>query len=426
MGKFTEKDIENMLSKTESTLPQFDKNVDFPEQKTVPIRRRSYRAILLAACLTALCLSVVAVFAFSNREGDVESGYSQDDASAFVSGVSLYPPSDSSGFTNESYDFPDISEGEMSTAGDSSAPENDNSENEPSPPAVVYPSGNSFYVGQGLDSNKTPDQYFAENPHEYLGGKIRLPVFSRTQMTLDERKLKIEEFSETLGISFEFDESMHNITGDCRGASANNRYSVNVGEYGDWYFIAYSADYNSLRADADNYEAFVNATDGFINKYACLFEDGEYSYLCTSSDSRVYVSVNNLSRNGSIASSMPAYTFVFKKISANRYTLNSIEYKNIGEALGEYETVLYGTALNEMFANRFYSVHGFTFGDEDTFRVVGYDVRYLTKSEESLICPYYAFVVMVNPESEESYFRTLFVPAIYSPEPEPSTSEQPA
>ncbi len=418
MKRFNEQDIEKMLSKTESTSPDFDKNVSFPQKTVLLPRRRRYGALLAAACLIIVSVAGTAVMLLSNRSGDVVIP-DNSATSEFVSGVSLHPNPESQGFTNESFDFPEYSEGVMSTAGESSEfieeSTNSNIEN----PRFSYPQDNSFYVGQGLKQDMTVEEFLAENQHSHLGGRINLPVYKRAILDIEQRKSTIEAFSASLGLNFEFDETMYNITGDCRGLSQDKHYSINASEYGDWYFVSYTVDYLKVNASANENEAFTEAVRSFVEENRLLFEEGEFAYSAQIKDGRVYVTLKNKNRIDLISNKMSAYVFAFKRNSNNSYSLASIEYKNCGEKLGEYETKLYDTALNEMFANSFFSEHGFTFGNEDTFKLVGYDVRYLSKNKEALVCPYYSFIVEVNPGSEDSYFRTLFVPAVIHQEPIP-------
>ncbi len=423
MRKFTEADIEKMLSKTEKTSPAFDKKVNFNEKQIMPLRRRRYGAILAAACVLVVTVSVLTVFMLTNREGDIEASIPDTSYSQFVSGVSQYPPSESSGFTNESYDFPELSEGQMSTAGDSSENISETSQEAEKNPVVAYPKDNAFYVGQGVGYNQTAEEYLKANPHEYLGSRLKLSVYARQSLVLDERKATLNKFSEALGMQFLFDESMYNITGDCRGLSEDKHYSINASEYGDWYFIAYTVNFLSVKTNAE-LAPFESAVKGFVEKNSQLFEQGEFNYTVELKGDRVYVNVFNNGRSDAITKKMIAYTFAFKKNTETRYSLASIVYNCAGDSLGEYKTALYDDALNQMFANEFYSEHGFAFGSEDTFRIVGYDVRYLTSNSESLVCPYYAFVVQINPSSENSYLRTLFVPAIVNDSIEKESSEE--
>lgn len=413
MKKFTEKDIENMLSKTEKTEPSFDKGVVFERRALVPKRKTRFISVLTAACLLMLALVVTPVFLIASRNSDYSNASIENSFSQFVSGVSYYPVDESEINSNNSYAFPDDSGGYMSTAGESSEGDTESSEIVvPILPTVEYPDDYAFYVAQGLNGNQTPEEYFDLNPNKYLGAKINLPVYKRTTLSVEERRKIIDNFAESIDTVLEFDDDLFEITGDCRGISKSGNFSMNVGEFGDWYFAVKNNNFMRLEITSDSFIEFCDRTETFVTENREFFGNVEYRYSVDKNGENYYVSVTDFSNSDSVISKMTKYSFEYKCLYGNVYALVSVRHTSFGEIMGEYKTRLYDSALREMFDNKFYGEYGFIFSQGDEFVIVGYDVRYLTANQEALVCPYYAFVIDVSPNSEENEYRTVFVPAI--------------
>ena len=405
MKKYTEKDIESMLSKTEKTLPKFDKNVVLPTTQIVN-RRKRIIPILIAATLA----SAVVFSSFIMLLSEEEITLSQPDVSVSgdFSDIS-FSDQQSTVQGESSYDFSEESDEERSTAAVSSEPESEFVSEEYI--QVVYPTANDFYVGQGLQSNLTIDEYFARNPLKHLNVRDTLSVYSREAKKLEQRIELIDGFSKAIDVVLNFEADLYEITGDCRGVSENGTFTFNVGMYGDWYFAVNDDNYRLVALGADKND-FALSAKKYIDMHKTVFGEGDYYYTVEERDSEYIVFVSDRSEPDSVIKRMPEFTFSYRMIYYGVYSLKYILHSENGVSLGDFETATCDDALESLFNDEFYASHGFTFGETDEYAMLGYDVRYLKTNYEALVCPFYAFVIKLNPNSDDGEIRTLFVPAI--------------
>lgn len=435
MKKYSEHDIEKMLSKTEKTDASFDKKVDFPAN-TLIYKRRRFTSLLVAACLVVFIVSGSAIIALVQNGGS-QINYSNDefmsddkvnDSDDFI--FNTNSPSDSKG--PESYPYgdsdsestSDYSEGDetRNPYGDSLGP-NDESEGsgeisnvEPVLPQIVYPDDNEFFLDKGIGS-MTPEEYFSSNPNSALKGRSKLHVYSRTLLDLSERRSQIDLFAKTFGIDLTFDEELYKITGDCRGIDKDRRFSVNVSEYGDWYLL--SKDGIPMRIDTSDSEADVkirSMVDGFVNNHREIFGQGvfKYSYKYLDKSLEVYICTSS---DDKIISNTPQFILTFKIIHEGYYRLTSIK-RNIAnmQTCGEYPVRSYSEALNDFFKQPIFDESDLVLSEDEKVKCVyvGYDIRYLYSSRYECMYPFYAFVLRYEPNDEAPKYEAFYVPAIES------------
>ena len=412
MKKFNENDIEKMLRNTEKTEPSFDKRVSFA--KPVIIKRRRYFSVISAACLLVVLVSIFTFIMVSQIDNvpDISTGNSE--YSEFVSGVS-YPEHESLVFSNDvSFEFsvPDDESREIH-GGLSSETFSGNEESSiiVPPEKIFYPDNEKFYNGQGISNGQSLIDYFSSNPLKHLSANNELHIFSRP---LAEKKFIIDltdRLASELHVDFKYVQDMTANGGCIEFIDDKREFNFQVGSYGDWILTINKSDFLNVVYEGENTEALLFETKKLVSRLSSLFSEKEY--IVTEEQHSSGVSVYLYCENSNdVLNEYADYVFSFSK-RGELYILTSIEHvANNMVSIGKFDNRLYNSALLSLYENTFYSENGFELTDEMEFTVVGYDVRYLTHFDEAIMCPYYAFVILINPESDNAEYKTVFVPAV--------------
>ena len=425
MKKFSENDIEKMLSKIEKTEAQFDLGVRFPNPAIRP--RRRFASLLVAACLAVLVVSSAVIVALVQNDSymteystSVDESQSTPDYSAgqVISGQNsdnidesfTFDNSDEISDNNASDEVTRDPQGgtDVSGGGDAST------EEKPYLPDVVYPNENELFVNNNIGT-LTPDEYFDLNPIKNLLGVKELALYNRSPISVDERKNRISQIGESFGISLAFDEALFKSTSDCRGYNNKTKFSVNVGEYGDWFIYL-----NNERLlqfgiyDGTISNEIQNKIESFVKSNSSVFPDESYKYSFKFADDKLDVRLSVVSED-EVLSKIPKFTFTFKKLTGKQYSLFSIESSATNMAsFGEYPLRSYSQALEDFFKMEItednYPDSSENYGDKFTY--VGYDIRYLSNSKSDCMYPYYAFVIRFGPNGEGARYKAFFVPAV--------------
>ena len=414
MKKYDENDIKNMLSKTEKTTPAFDKKVDFPSKTPLVVRRRKMRTVLIAACVAVAVFAVVPIGLIVNRGAPQPtlSDFSCSD-NVFVSGVSYYPlESNDESVTHSVEDSfaPNESRephGSM-TENESSSP--DCSGNESSLPLLEYPTSLNFYNGQGMNKGSVLEEFVKSNPHDHLGAMVRLPVYLKSTVGRDDCDEMLSAFSKAFGSDFAFDREYYAEYSEFRGS--NNAGDVlNIYEFGDWDCYVNDSDFMSIIIEKGNPEAILGAVERFVIINPEIYAEGDRALDCIVSEDAVSVNLT-ISCDDDILSKLAVYSFEFER-SDSVCTLKRLSHKaGNAVAVGKYEIRLYESAVKSLFEDLFIGEYGFEFSEKDEFIISAYDVRYLQSKTEAMICPYYVFVIEVEPYSDGSRYETVFIPAV--------------
>lgn len=413
MKKYDENDIISMLSKTEKTTPGFDKRIDFPLTVPIAAKRHKKRTFMLAACVSVVMVTTVVTGLIASRETS-QATLSDPDYSenVFMSGVSYYPQET----VKESFEYSadDSFESDKSRdpyaeiTDESSFP--DYSESESALPLIAYPDSQEFYNGQGLGKDSTPEEYINTNPHDHLGAMVRLPVYMKNTLDLEECNAMLKEFSNAFSSDFVFDSiyyeehsafSGENVFGD----------TVYISEYGDWECFVNDSGFMSIIIEKGNPEAILGAVERFAIINPGIFGTGDRSLDCVVEENSVSVKLT-VSADDEILSKLSVYTFDFER-NGSVCTLKYLSHQ-AGNAVsvGKYEIRLYESAVRALFEERFIGEYGFEFSENGEFIISAYDVRYLQSENEAMICPYYVFVIEVEPYSDHSRYETVFIPAV--------------
>lgn len=429
MKKFSENDIEKMLSKIEKTDAQFDLGVRFPN--TVIRPRRRFASLLVAACLAVLVVSSAVIVAFVQNDsymteystsGDnlqSNSNYSEGQDVSDLNSVGneeSFPFDNSNDMSNNSASD-DVTRdplGDTDVSGEGSNSNEDVSDEKPVLPDVVYPDENELFVNNNIGS-LTPDEYFASNPIRNLLGVKELTLYNRSPISVEERKNTINLIGESLGISLIFDEDLFKITGDCRGYNNKTKFSVNVGEYGDWFIYLNNErllQFNIYNGEISN--EIQTKIKSFVKSNSKVFPDEGYKYSFEYEDDKLDVRIS-VDSDDEVLSNIPKFTLTFKKMAGNQYSLFSIESNTTNmTSIGDYPLRSYSQALEDFFKMEI-TEDNYPDSSEDYdvgFTYVGHDVRYLSNSKSDCMYPYYAFVIQFGPYGEEARYKAFFVPAV--------------
>lgn len=412
MKKYSENDIEKMLQNTEKTEPGFDKKVSFA--KPAIIKRRRYFSVISAACLLVVLVSIFTFIMVSQRDNvpDISTGNSE--YSEFVSGVS-YP-------NNESLDYSVDISFEVSVPDDESreihgglSSETFSGNEESSiivpPEKIFYPDNEKFYNGQGISNGQSLIDYFSSNPLKHLSANNELHIFSRP---LAEKKFIIDltdRLASELHVDFKYVQDMTANGGCIEFIDDKREFDFQVGSYGDWILNINKSDFLNVVYEGGNTEALLFEVKKLVSRIPSLFDEREF--IIIDQQHADGVNVYLYCENGNdILNEYADYKFSFCK-KGELYILTSIEHiANNMISIGKFDNRLYNSALVSLYENKFYGENGFELTDNMEFTVAGYDVRYLTHFDEAIMCPYYAFVILINPESDNAQYKTVFVPAV--------------
>ena len=157
-----------------------------------------------------------------------------------------------------------------------------------------------------------------------------------------------------------------------------------------------------------------NKIESFVKSNSSVFPDESYKYSFKFADDKLEVRLSVVSED-EVLSKMPKFTFTFKKLTGNQYSLFSIESSATNMAsFGEYPLRSYSQALEDFFKMEItednYPDSSENYGD--VFTYVGYDIRYLSNSKSDCMYPYYAFVIRFGPYGEGARYKAFFVPAV--------------
>ena len=430
MKKYTEKDIEKMLSKTEKTEASFDLGVSFPVATVRP--RRRFASLLVAACLAMLVVSSAIIVAFVQNESSLteystNSGEilskpdfsnnpeNSDHASVDFENSGSFEHSKENSGNSDSDDVTRDPQGGFDNSGDDTSDE-DVSDDKPVLPSVVYPENVELFANNGIGT-LTLEEYFDSNPIKNLIGVKELSLYNRSAISVDKRKDIIDKIGKGFGISLIFDESLFKSTGDCRGFNNKTKFSVNVGEYGDWFIYLNNEkllQFSIFDGDIPN-ETRVKI-ENLVKTYSEVFvEEGyKFSYVYTQKQLEVRLCVDS---DDEVLSKIPKYILTFKNLSGNQYSLFSVECSGANmTSIGSYPLRTYSQALKDFFQMEI-TEDNYPDSSENyevEFSYVGYDVRYLSYSKCDFMYPYYAFIVQFDPYGEETRYKAFFVPAIES------------
>lgn len=423
MKKYSEYDIEKMLSKTEKTEATFDKRVKFPENKI--IFKRRFVPTLIAACLVLLILSASLIIAVFQTE-DTQTNFSGIASESFDSDNSDCSYISLNDNTDNDYSDSYLESGETSVSeGDetrepfgnsdaSSDVSGDVSDIESSLQAIVFPNDYIFFSDKGI-GKLTPEEYFDFNPNKNLKLKNTVTVYTRNAITVEERKSKINDIARSLKAQVNFDEDLFKNTGDCRSTNNENNISISVGKYGDWFVSKSDGLIETVYIEDKIVPSDVKQKIVlFVVNHSDIFGEGnfEYSYVFVENEFEVRISVRG---PDNVIAKLPQFVLSFKKISANGYLMTSVE-RNVNNMVscGEYEKRTYVQALVDLLNSEITEDN-----DPDShespnikFNLVGYDIRYLYSSYYAGIYPYYAFVLRLYPDGENEKYKVFFVPAI--------------
>lgn len=417
MKRFNKKDIENMLSNTEKTEPVFNKNVDFPSYKQMPMRRRRI-IIPIVACLVIFTASISIILSVrDNTPPNVvppATSIGTSDNFSYTSNVSK-PISVSDSVSDYSYDISDNSD-VVDVSGGVHFPSVSYDESGSSTPdnevylKVEYPSNGKHFEESVLKNGQSIEEYLASNYVKYLEAKLKLPIYQRSAISDTMKTIILDMISYGFSLELVVDENSMN-TGEVFEALDLSGNSLEISDYGDWtlHIAENVLTISNKENDIDYYKACVAS---FISEHGSVFGTKPLEYTAKVNGLGLVVEVFENDKDNGYISEYPLCVFAFNA-SDTEYFLTSItHYSHNAEVFGDLKTRTYDNATKALFANKYYSANSFEFSDEDSFVFLGYDVRYVVSKYEALICPYYAFVVRVQHSDDSFSVQTLFVPAI--------------
>ena len=433
MKKYSEKDIEQMLFKTEKTDATFDKTVKFPVNN-IMLRRRRFASLLVAACLVVFIVSASLIVAFiqGDNSPDASEDWHVSDNSSPLSDVFDKSENDNSDdysynasfpyYNSEPESMPEYSDGDETRnpfgESDYSSDESDSStdvSDDPNLPAVAYPYDNAFFTENGIGTlNAT--EYFESNPNKGLENRKKLALYSRKMLSVVEIKRQIGMIGSSFGINTDFDEELYRKTGDCVGRNSDNNFVVSVKKYGDW--TLYSKNellYIGARTEA-LYAEIQNRTGAFINEHRDIFGYGDYKITHKFTNISLEVYLYEIT-DDKITSETVRFVLKFDKVGTNDFYLKSIESNSLNmEQIGYYPAISYNEALKEFFKQPITEDDHQTGSESGTVErvFVGYDVRYLYSTEYGGMYPFYSFVIKFDPNGDNPRYKAFFVPAIES------------
>lgn len=415
MKKYTESDIESMLSKTEKTDPKFERRVIFPVGKVKIIHRRRL-FIPIAACLTVVALSVMAIFSVPVDTPDLPHAETEPD-------YAVSKPNESSPFSavmsdddrsenffesdDESQGFSDFSD----TTDESRAPHTSQDVSNPDSSVFVkidYPMRPILFENAEIAAGQTAEEYIDSTYVKYLEAKNSLEIYNRYKISDSEKKRLISAFLNDFGFDIDASNSVVE-NGIYTFADSISGKVIEISEYGDWKI------YIDLTLDAisaANEDECINYISNFVSENINVFKNHEYEYSYRRIGKTTLIDVFNKEHGKGVLSDYPKYTFELAENETGTSIVSVKYFNGNAESHGKYKTRLYDSAIKSLFADKFCSANDFKFSDGDTYSILGYDVRYVCSPYEALVCPYYVFVVNVNHDDGSSSVQTLFVPAI--------------
>ena len=405
--RLTEQDIENMLGRTESTDPLFDKKVSFPGVKPT-IRRRRIVPIIAAACLLIITVSVLPLaMHFGDNEGELGGSYAES-YDPFVSGVS-YPSGVISDDMDFSVGFPDYSDESREIAGDSTSVDTGYESSQPDEVQTFeFPNDPAFFEYAGLPDGVTPLDYLNDTPIDYLGSSIKLPVYSREAIEYDDALQLFNGASDDLKVGFS---SPEYVADRLTVFSELNRFTLAVSKYGDWSFDINDSMY--LRVDiSESIEYLEAAVEKFIMKNPSLFGHTDYRIKTVLQGDCVCVYLHNESSDDSYLSRLYSHKLVFELNDGICIFKSASSIANGMKPVAKYRTKMYDEAMVGLLDDEYNEKFGYIFEKDEKFLVEGYDVRYISSPDHAVMCPYYVFVVRIDPLSDSETFQTVFVPAV--------------
>lgn len=405
--RLTEQDIEKMLGRTESIDPSFEKKVMFPAEKTI-IRRRRLVPIIAAACLFVISVSVLPLaMHFGDNEGELGGSYAES-LGSFISGVS-YPSGVVSDDMDNTMGFPEYSDESREVAGESTSGDVEIESSQPDDMlSFEFPNDPAFFEGAGLPEGESPTDYLKDTPIDYLGSSIRLPVYSRETIGYDDALRLIKGASDDLRIDFSSPEySAEALV----AVSELNRFTISVSKYGDWSLEINDPLYLSVDI-SDSTEYLEAAVEKFILKNPALFEHTDYRITTVLKGNFVCVYLHNEDADDSYLTRLYSHKLLFELNNGLCIFKNATSIANGMQSVAKYRTKMYDEAMVGLLDDEYNEKYGYVFEKDEKFLVEGYDVRYISSPDHAVMCPYYVFVVRINPLDDSQIYKTIFVPAV--------------
>lgn len=405
MKRFTEEDVQKMLSKTESQTPNFDKNVIFPQRIITPVRRRRVISLISAACLIIIAVAVLPFAILKIGKASEQPEYSYEDSQNSNSSQIIGTSSTFSEDVNTSIVFPESSDESRDVMNDSSDLENSDSSDELSKFEFEYPLQEEFFINEKVTSIEGVQAYFKDNPINHLGAYIRLPIFMKNEISVEDQKAFIKNAGNDLSI--EFNDFINNNS-SLFSNSETGKVSFGISRYGDWE-IEWFDDYTIVVDDYNDYEFVEAAIEKFIVCNKTLIPGDDYEISVVESEDNLIVYLFDNERVESILTKVYSHKFVFEKTSESCFLKSVSSMFNDMSSLGKFETIFYEDALEYLCDPAYPNKSGYVLQQYEEYEILGYDVRYIASDDFANVCPFYVFVLSVGQENE---IKSCFIPAV--------------